>query len=136
MRNPTEDWPAWPEFTHDKGELDPDNVRVKKKIAAEYGEGALRKSWLAVCKKLESLTKEIEEKQTAMIPELTYDDFFALDEVAREKLKDVGCFVIRGAVPSETAKSWFEGLQSYVEDNKDSITGQCLSSLWHVQGFS
>ena len=124
MRNPSEEWPAWPEMTYEKGELHPDNVKVKKDIVAEYGEDALRHSWLAVCKRLDSLTEQIKEKQTAMIREVSYDDFFKLSDAEKEELKNVGCFVVRGTVPPETASAWFQGLQKYVQDNEGVITGK------------
>lgn len=122
-------WPAWPEMTHETGELDPDNARIKREIAAEYGEDSLRRSWLAVCSKLESLTQEIKTKQTEMIPELSYDEFFTLNDSEKERLKNVGCFVVRGTVPEETAKGWFDGLQDYIRQNKGTITGECDNFL-------
>ncbi len=58
---PTEPWPEWAEFSLETAELGPDNVQYKKDIASEYGEVSLRKSWLAVCKQLETLSAEMAE---------------------------------------------------------------------------
>lgn len=124
MHRRSENWPAWPEMTYEKGELHLDNVKIKKDIAAEYGEEALRRSWLAVCDRLNTVTQEIKEKQTGMIREVSYDEFFTLSVADKERLKDVGCFVVRGTVPEKTAETWFRDLQSYVEENKDAITGE------------
>jgi hypothetical protein len=86
----------------------------------------LRCSWLAVCDRLNAVTRQIKEKQTDMIPEVSYDDFFTLSDAEKDRLKDVGCFVVRGTVPEETAETWFRDLQTYVDDNKDVITGEDL----------
>ncbi|KAI1252415.1 hypothetical protein MGN70_006990 [Eutypa lata] len=123
MPNPVQDWPDWPEMTPETGELDPENVKIKKEIAAAYGEAALRKSWLAVCDRLKTLTDEIATKRTGVIPELAYDDFFKLGDEEKQRLRDVGCFVIRGLVPEEAANDWFEDLSTYVQENKGAIDG-------------
>lgn len=119
---------GWPQFTHDEGELHPDNARIKKDIASTYGEQQLWKSWITTCDKLNELTKVIRDQQTAKIPEIQYDEVFSLSDEKREHLKAVGCFVIRGTIPTETAKEWFTNVQSYVEENKDKITGECSPS--------
>lgn len=123
MPSSTGEWPDWPELTPETGELDPENVQIKKDIVAIYGEAALRKSWLAVCEKLKSLADEIASKGTGVIPELAYDDVFKLSDSEKQRLRDVGCFVVRGLVPEETANGWFEDLNTYVKENKGSIGG-------------
>lgn len=123
---------GWPQFVREEGELDPENVRVKKDIAAEYGEEALRKSWITTCNALNKITRSIEDKQTSLIPELSYDEAMDMSEAKKDELRSVGCFVIRGAVPKETADGWFDDLQGYVNDNKDTITGKLAHiSLYH-----
>lgn len=124
MPSPGEEWPDWPEMTPETGELDPENIKIKKEIGALYGEAALRKSWLAVCDKLKSLSNEIATKRTSAIPELAYDDIFKLGDEEKQRLRDVGCFVIRGLVPEETANDWFEDLNTYVQENKGAIGGK------------
>lgn len=111
-------------MTPETGELDPENVKIKKEIAAAHGEAALRKSWLAVCDRLKTLTDEIATKRTGVIPELAYDDFFKLGDEEKQRLRDVGCFVIRGLVPEEAANDWFEDLSTYVQENKGAIDGK------------
>ncbi|KAI2607211.1 DUF1479-domain-containing protein [Hypoxylon fragiforme] len=123
MSGPGDEWPDWPEMTAETGELNPDNIKIKKEIAAAYGEAALRKSWLAVCERLKGLTDEIAAKRTSIIPELAYDDFFKLGEEEKQRLRDVGCFVVRGLVPEETANGWFEDLNNYVQENQGVISG-------------
>lgn len=131
MTSPGEEWPDWPEMRRETGELDPENIKIKKEIEATYGEAALRKSWLAVCDRLKSLTDEITTKRTSAIPELAYDDFFKLGEEEKQRLRDVGCFVIRGLVPEETANAWFEDLNTYLQENKGAVGGKQTS-----KGFS
>lgn len=127
MHNPEQEWPAWPEMTHETGELDPENIKIKKSLAEEFGEESLRRSWTTVCKKLNVLTEEIKQKQAGMIRDVTYDEFFKMSDTEKEDLKEVGCFVVRGTIPEETAKEWFEDLQTYVQDNKSVITGMLTS---------
>lgn len=123
MKNPGE-VAGWPDFVHDEGELHPDNIRIKKEIAAKYGEDALWQSWITTCKKMNNISRDITAQQTAMIPEIQYDDVFQLTEGQKERLKAGGCFVIRGAVPKETATEWFRDLQEYVDANDGVITGK------------
>ncbi|KAJ9131784.1 DUF1479-domain-containing protein [Pleurostoma richardsiae] len=118
-----EEWPDWPEHTPETAELQEENIKIKKEIAAEYGEASLRKSWLAVCEKLKALTDELAEKQSSIIREIPYDDFFRLDEEEKQQLRDVGCFVVRGTISKEMADGWFNDLNSYVEANRDKING-------------
>ncbi len=124
MPSPGDEWPDWTEWTREKAELDPENIEIKKEIEALYGEAALRKSWLAVCDRLKSLAAEISTKRTSIVPELAYDDFFKLSDGEKQRLRDVGCFVIRGLVPEETANGWFEDLNNYVQENKGAIGGK------------
>ena len=126
------EWPDWPELTPETGELDPENVKIKKDIAATYGEAALRKSWIAVCDKLKDLTNDITTKGTSVIPELAYDDVFKLSDIEKQRLRDVGCFVVRGLVPEETANGWFEDLNNYVKENKGAIGGNFKISSYSL----
>ncbi|XXG95631.1 hypothetical protein Hte_001899 [Hypoxylon texense] len=123
MPSSGDQWPDWPEMTAETGELDPENIKIKEEIVALYGEAALRKSWLAVCERLKILTDEIATKGTGIIPELAYDDVFKLNDEEKQRLRDVGCFVVRGLIPEKTASDWFQDLNTYVEENKASING-------------
>ncbi|EPE04115.1 hypothetical protein F503_04630 [Ophiostoma piceae UAMH 11346] len=125
---PTEPWPKWAEFSLETAELGPDNVQYKKDIAAEYGEAALRKSWLAVCKQLEILSAEMAEKQTSAIPELTYEEGINPSDELKDRIRKVGCFVVRGTIPKETANRWFSDLDNYVKANKERINGWPVES--------
>ncbi|CAK7213499.1 hypothetical protein SCUCBS95973_001814 [Sporothrix curviconia] len=118
-----EPWPKWAELSPETAELDDENIAFKKAIAAEYGEAALRKSWLAVCAKLESLTAELTEQQTAAIPELTYEEALSPTPELAARIRKAGCFVVRGTVPKETADGWFEDLDNYVKQNKGHVRG-------------
>lgn len=127
------EWPDWPEMTPETAELDPENVKIKKEIVSIYGEAALRKSWLAVCDKLKKASGAIAAKGTKVIPEIAYDDVFKLDEEGKQRLREVGCFVVRGLVPEKQANDWFEDLNTYVQQNKGSIGGEYRHYfLFHV----
>ena len=130
-------WPIWPEFSAAKGEADPTGelLQYKKDIVAIYGEEAIKKSWLKVCKELESLTEEIADKGTAIIPEVKYEDLFEMGKEKKEELKKRGCFVVRGAVSKEQAMTWFGNLKGYYADNKADISGKyiCRFQIFDVQ---
>ena len=117
-------WPDWPEFTETKGELDEDLLQCKAAIASQYGVESLRRSWLRVCKELEKTTAELVEQGTCAIPEVQYDQLFRLSPERKQRLKDVGCFVVRGVVSQDQATKWFEDLKQYVADNRVQISGQ------------
>lgn len=125
MIDPTNDWPAWPEFTKETGENDPDNVRIKKEILTKYGEAAIRQSWTKVCQNLALRTEEIAKRQSSIIQEIEYTALSTLSEEKKAELKQTGCFVIRNVIPKSTANEWFQQLQTYVADNEDTITGEC-----------
>ncbi|OAP59814.1 hypothetical protein AYL99_04816 [Fonsecaea erecta] len=116
-------WPDWPEFTAAKAELGDDLVGYKKAIVDKYGKDNIVKSWLKVCKELESVTDRIAEQGTAVIPEVQYDDMFSLTSEKKQALKDVGCFVVRNVFSREQADKWFSDLKEYVAANRSQIRG-------------
>ncbi|EXJ92171.1 hypothetical protein A1O3_00721 [Capronia epimyces CBS 606.96] len=116
-------WPDWPEFTAAKGEAGDDLVEFKKTIVDKYGEDALVKSWLRVCRELEAVTDEIAERASSMIPEVQFEQFFSLPAEQKKALKEVGCFVVRDVFSKEQANDWFDQLKQYVAANRASITG-------------
>lgn len=117
-----DDWP-WQEYVREGAELHPDNIQVKRDILAEYGEDNIRRSWIEVCKKLEAVSEEIKTKGTSIIREFSYEEFFNMSEEEKEAVKESGCVVVRGTIPSELATEWFEWMKTYMEDNKGVITG-------------
>ena len=116
-------WPNWPEYTEGKGEHDEDLLRYKADVVTQYGEKNLHKSWLRVCKELNRVTVELEEKGTSAIPEVEYNELSQLSHEYKQKLKDVGCFVVRRVVSQEQATQWFEHLKQYVAENRAQISG-------------
>jgi hypothetical protein len=117
-------WPDWPEFTEAKGEIEEDLLQYKADVACHYGTQSLRKSWLMVCKELEKVTAELAEKGTSAIPEVQYNQLSQLSPEHKQRLKEVGCFVVRGVVSQEQATQWFEDLNQHVVDNRQQISGQ------------
>jgi hypothetical protein len=124
-------WPAWREFTAAEGEADPTGefIQYKKDVVLKYGKEAIRKSWLKVCKELETVTDDIAEKGTAAIPEVQYEDLFDLSYDKKQKLKNTGCFVVRGVVSEYLATTWFNDLKTYVADNRPNISGRTIYPL-------
>ncbi|KIW54106.1 hypothetical protein PV05_06490 [Exophiala xenobiotica] len=116
-------WPDWPEFTASKAERGDDLVGYKKAIVDKYGKDALVQSWLRVCKELESVTDSIAELGSSAIPEIQFQDIFALTPEQKTKLKDTGCFVVRNVFSEAQADEWFQNLKEYVAANRSSIGG-------------
>jgi len=113
----------WPALTEAEGEHLPGQLEIKRLIAAEYGEENLTKSWLKVCKELESVTAEISAKGSACIPELGFQEFQKLSAEEKDKLKTTGCFVVRQVIDESQARGYFEDLKKYVADNEERIFG-------------
>ncbi|KAF7561093.1 hypothetical protein G7046_g3041 [Stylonectria norvegica] len=116
-------WPDWPEFNPSTAEGGDDLVGYKQAIVEKYGQEALVKSWLKVCKELESVTEKIATGGNSVIPIVEYDDVFSLSSEKKQDLKDVGCFVVRNVFKSEQADTWFKDLKEYVAANSQSIKG-------------
>lgn len=116
-------WPAWPEYTAEKAEKDEQLPDYKKEILATYGEEALRSSWLKVCAELESITDEIREKGSDVIPQINYEELMSMNDEQKDKLRSVGCFVVREVVSNDQATEWFQNLKTFVADNRASIRG-------------
>ena len=125
-------WPSWPEFTKEDGENEEGFAQYKKDIAEQYGEHALRQSWLKVCKKLESLTDEIAEKGTSMIPTLSFEEVNDLTPEKRAQIQSVGCVVVRGVVERPTADKLFKEAKTYIADNKSTIIGKSIPSHYQL----
>ncbi|KAH7417572.1 hypothetical protein BKA64DRAFT_658222 [Cadophora sp. MPI-SDFR-AT-0126] len=121
----SEAFTSWPVYTSSKGEDAPPEelIQYKKDIVAQYGEEAIKSSWLKVCKELETLTDEISEKGTSIIPEVTYEELLELGEDKKAELQKRGCFVVRGVVSEELATKWYKDVKKYYEDNKPKVTG-------------
>ena len=116
-------WPDWPEFTPGNAETGDDLVGFKKGIVDKYGKDNIIKSWLKVCKELETVTDRIAEQGTSIIPEVQFEELFALTTERKQSLKDVGCFVVRDVFSREQADEWFKILKQYVAANRASIAG-------------
>lgn len=119
---------SWPEYTSSKGEDAPPEelIQIKKEIVSLFGEEAIKASWLKVCKELESLTDEISEKGTNIVPDVSYEEMLDLSETKKAELKKRGCFVVRGVVDEELATKWYKDLKLYYENNKPKITGKYI----------
>lgn len=104
---------------------DPDFSKCKKEIIAEYGEQALRASWIQVCQDLESITSEIASKKSDMLP--VFDIQHVLDDglntEERAEIRRVGCFVVRDVVPESEARDHYRHLRQFVDNNRSRIDG-------------
>lgn len=125
-----DNWSPWPQLTlatargHVAG-----NDEYIKAIVSEYGADSLKKSWVEVCDRLADITQNIQEKGNKVIPDLTLDEFLSASEDDKKKLKDVGCFVIRGVVSEGQADQWYRDLKGYVEENRELVTGMVGNEL-------
>lgn len=120
------DWPAWPEFMQvENNPLDPDFPKTKNEIVAQYGEAALRQSWLETCANLKLSTETIIRKGSTIIPVLKSEDVLrhGFTEEQKAEIKNVGCFVVQDVIPEKEATDLFQDLKKYVADNQEHITG-------------
>ena len=117
-------WSPWPQLTlaTAKG-VQPGTEECTKIILSTYGAEALKKSWIEVCKRLESVTDGIASQGNSVIPQLGLEEFLAADVATRDTLKNTGCFIVRQVVSEQQATDWYHELKGYVEDNKAQITG-------------
>lgn len=118
-------WPAgWPSFTPEDNY--PSNTyqeELKKAIISEYGADALRQAWVKTCNTLESVTSRIAEAGPSAVPIFTYDEVTSPgSEDALNRMKETGCFIVRGAIPRDEASHYFEDLKEFIAQNP-SITG-------------
>ncbi|KAF2111251.1 hypothetical protein BDV96DRAFT_499988 [Lophiotrema nucula] len=122
-------WPAWPEFgttsAGNKDAKDPDFVGAKKAIIEEYGADSLRKSWIATCEKLRSVTDDIASQGSCIIPVLEAENVLAngFSEHELSQVRETGCFIVQGVIPHEEVKKLYQDLTQYVADNRSSIKG-------------
>ncbi|KAL2833345.1 hypothetical protein BDW59DRAFT_156846 [Aspergillus cavernicola] len=125
MSTPPRQWPAWAEYTHEGATeaQDPEFLAVKKAIIAEYGAGALHRSWVKVCTELRSITDEIVEKGNKIIPILDTAEVLrnGFMDAQRGKIKRIGTFVCRGTVPEGETKTLYDNLKQFIADNEGSI---------------
>jgi hypothetical protein len=117
-------WSPWPQLTlaTAKG-VQPGTEEYTKAILSTYGADALKTSWIQVCKRLESITDNIASQGNLVIPQLGLEEFLAADVDTKNKLKDIGCFIVRQVVSEKQATDWYHELKGYVEENKTHITG-------------
>jgi hypothetical protein len=120
-------WPAWKEYEHQYDHIpkDPDFAAAKQAIISEYGEEALRQSWLRVCEDLKAITDEISDKRSAIIPVLDTDGILnhGFTDAEAAEIRRVGCFIARRTIPANTVDQAYQDLRQYVADNRERVTG-------------
>ncbi|CAK7245896.1 MAG: hypothetical protein STHCBS139747_007501, partial [Sporothrix thermara] len=119
-------WPDWKEYENGEDNTnDASFSKAKAEIVAQYGESALRQSWLKVCANLEAVTKEIAALGTDSIPVFQFDEvrdgFTSPEQI--ENLKRRGCCVVRGVLTEEETGSLFRDLKDFVGKNPGRIDG-------------
>ncbi|KAJ5777043.1 hypothetical protein N7520_000289 [Penicillium odoratum] len=117
-------WPQWPDFVESDVPAEAEErIRgYKKQILAEYGEKNLRKAWVKTCERLEEVTREILAQGSSIIPVLDFEELKSLGEQKKQRMKELGCFVIREVIPKDEITSLFKDLKDYIAVNKESIS--------------
>ncbi|KAF9874293.1 hypothetical protein CkaCkLH20_08276 [Colletotrichum karsti] len=127
MPGQVREWPVWAEYAEQGAteSKDTDFLNTKKTIISHYGAASLRKSWVEVCKKLETVTEEIISKGHGIIPTLDAAELLerGFTNEQRAEVKRVGSFVVRGLIPKSEATQHYADLKQYVADNKGKIQG-------------
>lgn len=120
-------WPQWPEFTlSDVPAQSEERMKgYKKAIVAEHGEQSLRNAWIKTCERLEQITQQLITEGSSIIPVLEYENLENLGDNEKQRMKELGCFVIRGVIPQDEVSSHYKSLKEYIASNKESISGAC-----------
>ncbi|KAI2472767.1 DUF1479-domain-containing protein [Annulohypoxylon bovei var. microspora] len=122
-----ENWPAWKEFgvAPDETTQGPDYSSAKAEIISEYGEEALRRGWLKVCKDLETVTENLSALGKDSIPIYQMDEIrdHGLSDKQSARLKSSGCCIVRGVIPEADADVLFQDMKTLVAENKGQIAG-------------
>ncbi|GKT67286.1 DUF1479 domain protein [Colletotrichum tofieldiae] len=125
-------WPAWQEYENEPDEIafKEDFARAKAAVIAEYGQEALTKSWLKVCKELETVTNQLANQGSAAVPVYEYSEIGTkgFNEEQKEQIKARGCCIVRNTIPEDKARSLFQGLKNFVTENRGSINGWPVES--------
>ncbi|KAJ5992053.1 hypothetical protein N7451_007777 [Penicillium sp. IBT 35674x] len=117
-------WPQWPEFTVSDVPLQSED-RMKgynRAIVAEHGKQSLRKAWIKTCERLEQNTQQLITEGSSIIPVLEYEDLENFDNNEKQRMKELGCFVIREVIPQGEVFSQYRSLQGLIASNKESIS--------------
>ncbi|KAG5363765.1 hypothetical protein CJU89_2949 [Yarrowia sp. B02] len=105
--------PEW--FAGKEKEL---HASAAEAVLSKYSPAQLEKSWKWVLEQLKN--SEAED-----IPDLKMADVAAgkVSQQTIERAKKAGCFVVRGVVEPSEARDLNQSLQTYIADNKDTISG-------------
>ncbi|KAI1098594.1 DUF1479-domain-containing protein [Jackrogersella minutella] len=127
-----ENWPAWKEFGVSLAEdtQGPDFAKAKAEIIAQYGEAALRQSWVKVCKELETVTESLSTLGSDAVPTFHMGEIrdHGLSDKQRAQLKSRGCCVVRGVIPKAEATALFQDMKDLVTENTGKIAGWPIES--------
>ncbi|KAH7175392.1 hypothetical protein EDB81DRAFT_849626 [Dactylonectria macrodidyma] len=136
MPGKLQSWPAWQEFETPPKGLSEETIgaafsaNAKAEVIAQYGEEALRESWLKVCKALEAVRERLSTLGSEAVPVLDMEEVLdgGLSDSRRAELKSSGCCIVRSVVGSTEATELFNDFKTFVADNKDSISGWPVES--------
>jgi len=122
-------WPAgWPSFTSkDNDPSDTYQQDLKASIIKKYGAENLRVSWEKTCKALTKVTSRLATNGNASVPIYTYEEL--LDKSKLETMKAAGCCIIRGVILKSNDEQHFKDLKTFINDNKEVITGWPAESV-------
>ncbi|KAI1214220.1 DUF1479-domain-containing protein [Annulohypoxylon truncatum] len=122
-----ENWPAWKEFglAPDESSRGTDFANAKAEIIAQYGEEALRQSWLKVCKELETVTENLSALGKDSVPVFQMEEIrnHGLSDEQSATVKSRGCCVVRGVIPEAEANVLFQDMKKMVVENAAQIPG-------------
>lgn len=125
MPGRTQVWPPWPEFSTqglDKAE-NQDFTTAMKTILVEYGAENIRKSWIKVCRELRTITEEIAQKGSDIIPIFVTDEVLnnGFTDDQRAEVQRVGAFVCRATIAEAETKVHYKNLTKFTAANKSAI---------------
>lgn len=110
-----EKWPSFPALA--KGKTGPDFAKSKQAVIDEFGTDALNQAWVKTCQALEGVTREICEKSSACIPQISFQEALNMSEGSKQRIKAAGCLVVRGVFSEEEATDLYHDIKQYWAEN-------------------
>lgn len=108
-------------LSNEKAQTLPPRFRDLKRVLIGDADNQARliASWSRLTSRLAEAASDIEKRQQAAVPVLSYDELVSGDASAIARFKECGTAVVTGVVPEETASRWLADVEAYVAANPE-----------------
>jgi Protein of unknown function (DUF1479) len=128
----------WPRRMDDfENNLGPEFADLKRTIREQFGDEQIRKSWIDVCNRLNTIVcPRLKKLGTKAIPSFTFEQMLEASDAEIASIKDAGCVVVKGLFDVSLASQWREMSRDYISENRSLATGiprnNDLKSVWDI----